>query len=581
MNYKLLTDFIKKHPLSYITGMLFMLLTSYIQALFPRVLGNTIDILKVKNFNKADVITNIIYLLIIAAAVFITTYCWRNLIIVNARKFECSLRESLFYHFQKLPAGYYSKHKTGDLIAYAINDISAVRMAFGPATAMSVNGTAICLISIYSMIRVINLKITLIALLPIPIIVFFMVKIGSLIQKRFRKVQECFAAISDRVQEDIYGIRVIKAYVQENSELENFQKLNNNMMDANIKMVRISSFLSPLIELSFSISFVINLIWGGNMVLDGSISLGSFIAFNGYLTMIMNPIKSIGRILTIFQRGIASLKRLNEIFNEKSDISEGNLVLDNKIQGIIEFKNLSFSYIRGLPALNNINLKIPAGSTLGIIGETGSGKSTLVSLLLKLYNTNDGMIFIDGHDINEFSLYTLRSAFGYVPQDSFLFSATVFDNIKFFKTCYTDKQAEDAAKLSSIYDSILDLPNGFKSLIGERGVNLSGGQKQRIAIARALIKGPPILILDDSLSAVDTITEEIILNNLKKTRKNKTSIVIAHRISAVENLDNIIVMRKGNIIEAGNHSELMAKGGLYYEIYMEQYKERKKGLLSS
>ena len=317
------------------------------------------------------------------------------------------------------------------------------------------------------------------------------------------------------------------------------------------------------------------------MVLDGTISLGSFIAFNGYLVMIMNPIKSIGRILAIFQRGIASLKRLNEIFNEKSDISEGNLIPDNKIQGSIEFQNLSFYYINGHPALNNINLKIPAGSTLGIIGETGSGKSTLVSLLLKLYNTNDGMIFIDGHDINEFSLNSLRGAFGYVPQDSFLFSATVYDNIKFFKTCYTDEQAEGAAKLSSIYDSILDLPNGFKSYIGERGVNLSGGQKQRIAIARALIKDSPILILDDSLSAVDTITEDIILHNLKKARKNKTSIVIAHRISAVENMDNIIVMRKGKIAEAGSHNELMAKGGIYYETYMEQYKERKKGCLSS
>jgi len=522
MSYKLVTDFIKKHPTSYTIGIFFMLLTSYIQSLFPKILGDTIDILKTQNFNKADVNINIIYMLIIAAATFITTYSWRNLIIVNARKFECSLRESLFYHFQKLSPDYYSKHKTGDLIAYAINDISAIRMTFGPATAMSINGIAICLISIYSMTKVINWKITLIALLPIPLIVFFMLKIGSLIQKRFRKVQECFAAISDRVQENIYGIRVIKAYVQENREMENFQTLNNDMMDANIKMVRISSFLSPLIEASFSISFVINLIWGGNMVLDGTISLGSFIAFNGYLAMIMNPIKSIGRIITIFQRGIASLKRINEIFNEKSDILDGSSMLDKKINGSIEFRNLSFSYNGLPPVLNNINLKIPAGSSLGIIGETGSGKSTLVSLLLKLYNTKNGMIFIDGHDINEFSLSSLRAAFGYVPQDSFLFSAAVYDNIKFFKTYYTDEQAEGAAKISYIYDSIIELPDGFSSFIGERGVNLSGGQKQRIAIARALIKDPSILILDDSLSAVDTITEDIILKNTKKTRKNKT-----------------------------------------------------------
>lgn len=581
MNYKLIVDFIKKHPVSYIIGIFFMLLTSYIQALIPKVLGNTIDILKIKNFNKFNIITNIIFLLIIAAATFITTYAWRNLIIANARKLECSLRESLFYHFQKLSPDFYSKHKTGDLIAYAINDISAVRMTFGPATAMSINGISICIISIYSMITVIDWKITLIALLPIPVIVFFMLKIGSLIQKRFRKVQECFAAISDRIQENIYGIRVIKAYVQERSEMENFEVVNNDMMDANINMIKVSSFLSPLIEAGFSISFVINLIWGGNMVLNGTITLGSFIAFNGYLTMIMNPIKSIGRIITIYQRGMASLKRLNEIFNQKSDITDGKLMLDAKIEGSIEFRNLSFSYNDSLPALNNISLKIPAGSTLGIIGETGSGKSTLVSLLLKLYNVEDGMIYIDNHDINDYSLSSLRESFGYVPQDNFLFSATVYDNIKFFKEDYNDKEAQDAAKLSSIYDSILSLSNGFNSFIGERGVNLSGGQKQRIAIARALIKDSPIFILDDSLSAVDTITEDIILTNLKKIRKNKTSIVIAHRISAVENLDNIIVLSKGKIIEAGNHNQLMAKGGQYYEIYKEQYKERKKEQLSS
>jgi ATP-binding cassette, subfamily B, multidrug efflux pump len=581
MNYKLIIDFIKKHPASYIIGIIFMLLTSYIQALFPRVLGNTIDILKTNNFNKSDVKINIIYLLIIAAATFITTYAWRNLIIANARKLECSLRESLFYHFQKLSPDFYSNHKTGDLIAYAINDISAVRMTFGPATAMSINGISICIISIYSMITVIDWKITLIALLPIPAIVFFMLKIGSLIQKRFRKVQECFAAISDRIQENIYGIRVIKAYVQETSEMKNFEVVNNNMMDANINMIKVSSFLSPLIEAGFSISFVINLIWGGNMVLNGTITLGSFVAFNGYLTMIMNPIKSIGRIITIYQRGIASLKRLNEIFNQKSDITDGKLMLDTKIKGSIEFRNLTFSYNGTSTVLKNINLKIPTGSTLGIIGETGSGKSTLVSLLLKLYNVEDGMIYIDNNDINEYSLSALREAFGYVPQDNFLFSATVYDNIKFFKSDYTDKAAQEAAKASSIYDSILSLSGGFNSFIGERGVNLSGGQKQRIAIARALIKDSPIFILDDSLSAVDTITEDTILTNLKKIRKDKTSIVIAHRISAVEDLDNIIVLSKGQIVESGNHEQLMAKGGQYYEIYKEQYKERKKEQLSS
>lgn len=582
MKNNIIMNFIKGHKISYTIGIIFMLLTSYIQSLFPKILGNTIDILKIQNFDPSKVKINILYLLLIAIATFITTYGWRNLVIVNARELECSIREKLFDHFQKLSPEFYNKHKTGDLIAYAINDISAVRMTFGPATAMTINGIAICAVSIYSMCHAINWRITLISLLPIPLIVFFMFKVGNLIQERFKKVQESFAAISDRVQENIYGIRVIKAYVQEEDEVENFETLNNNMMEANVKMVRISSFLSPVIEMCFSVSFVINLIWGGSMVLSGKISLGSFIAFNGYLTMIMNPILSIGRIITIFQRGMASLKRLNDIFNEKPEILDGELMLNKEINGDIEFKNLSFSYKNNDEnSIKDLNLKIPRGSTIGIIGETGSGKSTLMNLLLKLYNVEKGKIFIDGSDINDYSLKALREGFGYVPQDNLLFSASIKDNIKFFKEKYSDKEVECAAKKSCIFDSIVNLPNGFNTILGERGVNLSGGQKQRISIARALVKNPPILILDDSLSAVDTITESKIIDNLKALRENKTTIIIAHRISAVENADKIVVLNHGEIAEIGNHNELISKGGKYYETYMEQYKERKKGLQAS
>lgn len=582
MKKNIIFNFIKEHKISYFIGIVFMLLTSYIQALFPMILGKTIDILKVRNFSPSKVKVNILYLLLIALCTFITTYAWRNLVIINARKMECSIREKLFDHFQKLSPEFYNKHKTGDLIAYAINDISAVRMTFGPATAMSINGIAICIVSIYSMCRAINFKITMISLLPIPIIVFFMYKIGYLIQKRFKRVQESFAAISDRVQENIYGIRVIKAYVQEDKEVDNFNTLNNNMMDANVKMVRLSSFLSPLIETCFSISFVVNLIWGGNMVLKGTISLGDFIAFNGYLTMIINPILSIGRIITIFQRGLASLKRLNEIFDEKPLIVDGNAMQSTTIKGNIEFKDLNFSYgDSSEKAISNLNLKISSGSTLGIIGETGSGKSTLMNLLLKLYNAPDGKIFIDGKDINDYSLEALRQGFGYIPQDNLLFSASVEENIRFFKDCYSHLEVIESAKNSCIYDNIMDLPKGFNTILGERGVNLSGGQKQRISIARALIKNPPVLILDDSLSAVDTITEGEIINNLNNSRKNKTNIIIAHRISAVENADQIVVLKHGEIVEIGTHKELMEKGGQYYEIYNEQYNERKKGLKAS
>lgn len=576
MGKKIIIDFLKNHKVSYIVGIGFMFLTAYIQSLFPAVLGHTIDVLKISGFNFRDVKLNIMYMLLIAIGAFITTYAWRNFIVANARNLECHLREKLYDHLQRLSPEFYSKRKTGDLIAYAINDISAVRMTFGPATAMTINGVVICGISIYLMCITINWKLTLITLLPIPFIVIFMMKIGTLVQKRFKIVQENFAAISDRVQENINGIRVIKAYVQEEEESKNFEKLNEEMMDSNLKMVKVSAVLSPFIEIAFSISFAMNLIIGGNMVLSGGISLGDFIAFNGYLTMIMKPINSIGRVITIFQRGVASLKRLNEVFDVDPEIKDGIKAIEDSPKGNIEFKELTFSYPDSQEkAIEEISLKIPKGSTVGILGKTGSGKTTLVNLLLKLYNVEHGKIFFDDVDINDYSLKALREAIGYVPQDNFLFSASIRENIKFFKDTYKDSEVEEAAKISSIYESIMNFPKGFDTILGERGVNLSGGQKQRISIARAIIKKPSILIFDDSLSAVDTVTESRILKNLKKFRKNKTTLIIAHRVSAIKDADFIVVLKNGKIYEQGNHNELIKMGGIYYETYMEQYKDSK------
>lgn len=573
MGRKIIFEFIKKHKISYAIGIFFMFLTSYVQSLFPKVLGNTIDILKTDNFSFSLVKTKILYMLLIAAGTFISTYAWRNLVIANSRSLECQLREMLFDHFQKLSPEFYSRRKTGDLIAYAINDISAVRMTLGPATAMTINGVVICAISICSMSRAVNWRLTLMTLLPIPFIVFFMLKIGKLVQKRFRKVQESFAAISDRVQENIYGIRVIKAYVQEEHEVQNFQKLNNEMMESNVNMIKVSSFLPPIIEVCFSISFVLNLIAGGNMVLKGTISLGDFIAFNGYLAMIMSPVLSIGRVITIFQRGMASIKRLDEIFDEIPEVTDGEKMVTEPVQGEIHIKNLNFSYPGSdEETLQDVSMSIPRGCTVGILGKTGAGKTTLVDLLLKLYNAPPGNIFIDGVDINDYSLETLRDGIGYVPQDNFLFSASIKNNIKFFKDSYGDCEVEEAAKASSIYESIMNFPKGFDTVLGERGVNLSGGQKQRVSIARAVIKDPSVLVLDDALSAVDAITESKILNNLKKIRHHKTTIIIAHRISALKDADFIAVLDKGQLCEQGTHDELMGKGGLYYETCMEQYK---------
>jgi ATP-binding cassette subfamily B multidrug efflux pump len=572
MGKNIIIKFIKDHKFSYIIGIIFMLLSSYIQTLFPKVLGNTVDVLKASGFHPNAVYINIVYILLIAVGTFACTYTWRNLVIGNARSLECFLREKLFDHFQKLSPEFYSRRKTGDLIAYAINDINAVRMTFGPATSMAINGIVVCLISIYAMANAINWQLTLLSLLPIPFIVFFMFYIGKIVKKRFRKVQKTFASISDRVNENINGIRVIKAYVQEDKEVEKFQKLNDQMVEANLSMVRVSAYLAPAIELCFTISFVFNLIWGGNMVLKGNISLGDFVAFNGYLTIILAPVISIGQVITIFQRGMASLGRLNEIFAVKPHVKDGGPISKFPEQYSININGLSFSYPGAeKEALRNISLDIPKGHSFGIIGKTGSGKSTLVNLLLKMYNVESGKIIFGGTDINDFKLDALRSGFGFVPQDNFLFNASISENIRFFKDNYSENDVINAAKNSCVYQNIIDLPNGFETMLGERGLNISGGQKQRISIARALVKDPDILVLDDALSAVDTVTEAEIISNLRKVRKNKTTLIIASRISAVMEADEIIVLDQGRISERGTHSELLEKGGLYSEIYDFQF----------
>lgn len=561
--------FFIQHKFSYLVGILFMFLSAWIQTLFPTVLGEAIDTLESLNFTHQMMIHYILIIIGIGVGTFICTYIWRNLIIRNARTLECRLRESLFIHLQKLSPSFYKEHKTGDLIAYAINDISAVRMAFGPATAMSINWICLCLASIYSMSQSIDWRLTLMCLFPIPIILVVMLKLGKVIRIRFRYVQELFAKISDRVQENIYGIRVIKSYVQESAEIEKFEQLNNEMLEANMKMVQVSSLLSPTIELCFSISFILNLLIGGNMVLKGDITLGDFVAFNTYLTMIMNPVISIGRIINIIQRGLASYQRLNEIFEVEPEIEANEAGLTHPFSGKIVIHDVSFTYPHAKqPALSHINLSIKAGEYLGIVGKTGSGKTTLVNLLLKLYPLTNGEIYFDNYSLNEYSLSHLRNQISYVPQDHFLFSATIAQNLSFFKSGYTQQDYDNATKISCLNETILNLPNQYQTILGERGGNLSGGQKQRLSIARAIIRQPSILILDDSLSAVDAITEQKLLSNFKAL--NQTTIIISHKLSSVKSCDKIIVLEEGKVREEGTHESLMSRKGGYYEMYQEQ-----------
>jgi ATP-binding cassette subfamily B multidrug efflux pump len=571
LHQKLFIDFFKKNALTYSVGFFFMFLASYIQTLFPKVLGAAIDIMKTDGFPRQAVWSKIGEIVLITVVTFVCTFLWRNLIIAQARNLECYLREKLFHHFELLAPEFYSTRKTGDLIAYAINDISAIRMTFGPATAMSFNGLVICIASLYFMLTTLDFRLTCLTLLPLVIVLYLLQNIGGQIQVRFRKVQESFGAISDKVQENISGIRTVKAFVQEEPEIRNFEVLSDQMMDTSLQLVKTSASLAPLIEICFSISFVVSLSYGGHLVLTDALTLGNFVAFNTYLTMIMAPVVSFGRVITIFHRGLASLNRLMEIFRVQPTIAEPEKSRTNRLTGAIEFHDLTFQYPGATtPALEAINLTIPAGQTVGIIGKTGSGKSTLAQLLLKLYNVPAGAIRLDGHDLNDYSLETIRGGMGLVPQDTFLFSATIKENIAAFKEIYSDAAIATAARHSRIDERIREFSKGYATVLGERGVNLSGGQKQRLAIARALIKEPAILILDDALSAVDTVTQARILDNLKKTRHGKTNLIISHRVSAVAEADLIILLDRGRIREQGTHNELLQKGGLYYDIYTEQ-----------
>ncbi|NJD02698.1 MAG: ABC transporter ATP-binding protein [Ruminiclostridium sp.] len=569
---QLLLVFIKEHKWSYIFGIFILLSTTLVNMTIPKILGEITDGLNSRNMLQEQVVKYVLLLLGVVFAVFVLKLIWRYLLIGNCRSLEVYLRDHLFKHMQTLPVSFYSNNRTGNLVAYAINDVQAVRMTFGFGSVNILDGIAATFISIFFMAGTINPVLTAMALAPVPVAVFVMVMIGRLIRDRFRKVQEAFAAISEKVQENISGIRVIKAFAQEKEEVDNFLKYSKRRVDTQMDLTRISALLGPCAQVCFGISFLLFIVYGSAQVIKGTITLGDYVAFNSYMMAIMGPVMNISRIIDVLQRGIASFRRLNEIFDTPAGIAQSEGEQDiSGIYGGLEIRNLNFTYPgASRRALKNINIKLDSGKTLGILGKTGSGKTTLVNLLLRLYDVDDGHILIDGSDINSIPVDLLRESIGYVPQDNFLFSTTIRDNIEFFKNLYSDYEIEQAARISGVYDNIISFPEGFDTVVGERGVTLSGGQKQRISIARALVKKPSLFILDDSLSAVDTKTEEEILANIREHLKKRTGIIISHRVSTVKFADEIIVMDNGKIAERGSHEELLRLEGAYFSLYRAQ-----------
>lgn len=573
-----LKSFLLEHKRSYILGIAWLILVDGVQLLVPQIFRNLTDDFQSGMINSSGILKYIIFIIITGIFIAVGRFFWRVYIFGNSRKLEYYLRKEIFAKYLSLSPNYFNTHKTGDLMAHATNDVNAVRMAIGQGTMMLVDSSFMMVLSIIMMARTTNLKLTSIVLVTLPFTTIFVIKFGRIIHKRFRKVQEAFSNLTDTTQENFSGIRVIKSFVQEDLALENFRDVNEDNFQKNLDLVKISGFFRPFIQLISLISFLLVIFYGSKEVILNRISLGEFIAFNSYLGLLIWPMMALGYVINIFQRGAASMERINKILDEESEIKEiKNPIELESPNGSVEFKDVSFKYPTAKEyALKNVSFSVKSGNSLAILGKTGSGKSTIVNLLLRLYDIDKGKIMFSDIDIKELSFKSLRENIGYVPQDNFLFSTSIDENIAFaFDDEISEERIIEAARMGEIYDNIIDFPNKFSTVLGERGVTLSGGQKQRTSIARALIKKPSVLILDDSLSSVDTKTEEKILSNLNEISKNSTTIIISHRISTVKDSDEIIFLEDGEIVERGTHNELLELKELYYELYQKQLLEDK------
>lgn len=576
---QVLDDFFLKYRYRYVIGVLFFIAVDALQLVVPRLLGNMTDAFGEGVLTVGGLLRYIFLIVGVALLVAIGRYFWRIYIFGTARLLDYNLRNKFFAHLETLSADFFNQHKTGELMAHATNDIHAVRHAFGQGIALMVDAVFLNVATVSIMLFTIDTRLVLLGLLPLPFVALVVTGFSRVIHSRFLKVQEAFAGLTDFIQENLSGIRVVKAFVQEEAEIAKFKQSNDTLVSSNMHLVKVWGLFWPLVQYLAGLSFVVVLGYGGRLVILGDISLGDFVAFIGYLGIAVWPMMAIGWVVNTLQRGMASLDRLNMIFQVRPKIADHEDAVDILgIKGKIEFRNLTFKYPNATsPVLSGINLIVPEGMTLGILGRTGSGKSTLTDLLLRVYDPSPGELLIDGTDITKIPLATLRRDIGYVPQDNFLFSTTIGRNIAFASDGFSREQVEHAAELAGIKNDIQEFPDGFDTLIGERGVTLSGGQKQRVTIARALIKDPRILILDDCFSAVDTGTEEKILKSLRNVMRGRTTILISHRISTLKEADEIIVLDDGCVVEMGDHDSLVAAGGLYAEIHERQLLEAELG----
>ena len=566
--------FFKLEKRRYLVGIVALVLVSVLNLIPPMVMGRVIDAITSGRLTQDELLLHLFYLLLAAFGMYYLRYVWRMYILGTSYRLGQIMRSRLFEHFTKMSSAFYQNYRTGDLMAHATNDINALTRLAGGGVMSAVDASITALVTLLTMLFSISWQMTLVAILPLPFMAYATSRLGRKTHKAFGESQAAFSELNNKVQESVAGIKVTKSFGYQSDELASFQEVNDLTFQKNLQTMKYDSLFDPMVLLFVGSSYALTLLVGAFMVQAGQVTVGNLVTFISYLDMLVWPLMAIGFLFNITQRGKVSYQRIESLLSQESPVKDPESPLDGIENGRLDYAIDRFAF-EDEETLRDIHFSLEKGQTLGLVGQTGSGKTALIKLLLREYDVDQGAIYLNGHDIRDYRLADLRSLMGYVPQDQFLFASSIIDNIRFGNPDLPFSAVEEATQLAQVYQDIQAMPEGFDTVIGEKGVSLSGGQKQRLAMSRAMILNPDILILDDSLSAVDAKTEFAIIDNLKETRKDKTTIITAHRLSAVVHADLILVMQNGRIIERGRHEDLLALDGWYAQTYQSQQLEMK------
>ncbi|WP_247934867.1 ABC transporter ATP-binding protein [Streptococcus mitis] len=566
--------FFKLEKRRYLIGIVALVLVSILNLIPPMVMGRVIDAITSGQLSQQDLLLDLFYLLLAAFGMYYLRYVWRMYILGTSYRLGQIMRSRLFEHFTKMSPAFYQTYRTGDLMAHATNDINALTRLAGGGVMSAVDASITALVTLLTMLFSISWQMTLVAILPLPFMAYATSRLGRKTHKAFGESQAAFSELNNKVQESVSGIKVTKSFGYQSDELASFQEVNDLTFQKNLQTMKYDSLFDPMVLLFVGSSYALTLLVGAFMVQAGQVTVGNLVTFISYLDMLVWPLMAIGFLFNITQRGKVSYQRIESLLSQESPVKDPESPLNGIENGRLDYAIDRFAF-EDEETLRDIHFSLEKGQTLGLVGQTGSGKTALIKLLLREYDVDQGGIYLNGHDIRDYRLADLRSLMGYVPQDQFLFASSILENICFGNPDLPFSAVEEATKLAQVYQDIQAMPEGFDTVIGEKGVSLSGGQKQRLAMSRAMILNPDILILDDSLSAVDAKTEFAIIDNLKETRKDKTTIITAHRLSAVVHADLILVMQDGRIIERGRHEDLLALDGWYAQTYQSQQLEMK------